>query len=336
MVEIFGVNGFGPVNSFVATGRDASRHLNVSSARQNGLLIQALATQPTDASSDVDAVALSKDYLVAASDDAAGVKFFSRSGSVFTAQSVPSNFDCANGGCAISANGEFVAAISNLSGGAGAIWHNGSGTLTALSIGAAVGRGGSCAVSSDGTYVAFILGASPYLVVKTRSGSGSTATYSSMTIADLPSSGAASLGNQGGAVSFSPDDTYLAVVPWAAATAPRIYKFNAGTSVYENLASPFSGSLPDDNKLGCCFNQQGDMLAIAEGIGDETYLYSRSSDTFTHEATITGREQGAFSPDGNYYLCGSGQIYKKNSVSNWTLQTTITGGNGAAWSPSIP
>ena len=332
MISTLTGSSAGPIAGYVATGKLASRHLNVSSHRTNALSIAPLplAAQPTDSSSDIFTVSWSAGYLAAASDDAIGLKFFSRSGSTFTAESVPSNLDCGFGDCSISADGLYVAASSSTAG--GKVWHNGSGTLTNLSIGTTGSNSRACAMSSDGKYAAFLSGTSgSFLRIKERSGSGSTATYADMTLASQPTSGSLSGVSLAG-LAFSPDDTYLAVSP-ATQTNQTVYKLNTGTGIYEKLASPFSGTAPNANVSGCSFSAQGDMLAICTS-GD-TFMYSRSGDTFTYEATLSGGGRGGFHPSGNYYIDGSGNIFKKNSASSWTNIQTITAGYCAAFSPAI-
>jgi WD40 repeat protein len=330
MVSTLTGNSAGPTAGYIATGRSSSRYLNVSSTRKNILAVRSIVTQPTDSASTIYAVAFSADYLAAASDDAAGLKFYSRSGGTFTAESVPSNIDCDYGDCSISADGLYVAAGSSTAG--GDVWHNASGTLTNLSIGTTGSNSRACAVSSDGQYVAFLSGAAgSFLRIKERSGSGSTATYADMTLASQPTSGASG-GTALAGLSFSPDNTYLAVSP-SNQSNQTVYKLNTGTGIYEKLASPFSGTAPDSSVSGCCFSAQGDMLAICTS--GKTFMYSRSADTFTYEATLTGGERGGFHPSGNYYIDGSGKIFKKNSASSWTNIQTVTAGECAAFSPAI-
>jgi WD40 repeat protein len=180
--------------------------------------------------------------------------------------------------------------------------------------------------------VALLGGTSPtFLRIKVRSGSGASATYSDMTLASQPTSGATS-GTTLAGLSFSPDNTYLAVSPPNAANQ-TVYKLNTGTGIYEKLASPFSGTAPDASVRGCRFSAQGDMLAICTS--SNTFMYSRSADTFTYEATLTGGDRGGFHPSGNYYIDGSGKIFKKNSASSWTNIQTVTAGECAAFSPAI-
>lgn len=330
-------NAAGPIKGYIATGRFISRRLNVFSYRQNILRPTAIGTQPTDPAAFIYGVAWSNNgnYLAVASGDSAGMKFFSRSGSTLTAQTVPSNIDCEYGDVSISSDGSYVAALGTpISTTSGRIWHNSSGTLTNLtSVGSFTNNSRSCAVSSDGTYVAFLGATSPtFLRIKVKSGSGNSATYSDMTLADQPSSGGSS-GTTLSGLAFSPDDVYLAVCPEDEAHQ-TIYKFNAGTSVYEKLASPFSGSLPDSSVKGCAFSAQGDFLAIATLT--KTFFYERSSDTFTAVANVNSGERGNFHPSGNFYITGSGQIYKKNSASSWTAQgSALTAGATAAFSPYV-
>jgi Tol biopolymer transport system component len=232
--------------------------------------------------------------------------------------------------CAISSNGEFIAFRSwegvNPE---NRVFHNNNGTLTNLNIGTSVAIG-SCAVSSTGQYVAFLNSSGTLLQIKIRSGSGNSSTFSTdMVLASQPASG----GGTNSGLAFSPDDTYLAVSP-ANRVHQTIYKFNSGTSLYEQLASPFVGALPDNSVDGCAFSAQGDFLAIATS--SKTFFYERSGDTFTSVANVTGGRRGGFHPSGNFYITGSGQIYRKVNATTWTAQgTAITAGNAAAFSPYI-
>ena len=244
---------------------------------------------------------------------------------------MPDNIDCHRGHCAISADGIYASAASSGSG--GRIWHNGAGTLTRLSsVGTIDSNSRATAVSSDGKYVAFLSStAASRLRIKERSGSGSTATYADMTLAAQPASGATSGASLCG-LGFSPDDVYLAVAPTNAANM-TVYKLNSGTGIYEKLASPWSGTTPTDSLSGCVFDPSGNMLAVSTDT--QTFLYSRSSDTFTYETTLAAGMRGGFHPSGNYYIAGAGTIYRKNSASSWTAAQTLTAGNCAAFSPSI-
>jgi hypothetical protein len=338
MIETLTGSGVGPIAGYIAFGRVLDRYINAYSYRKNFLLPTILGSQPTNTASRVHAVAWgpSANTLACASNDAAGVKVFTRSGSTFTAASVPSNINSTTGDCSISSDGNYLAAVGSSSGSnTGRIWHNASGTLTNLtSVGSFTDNSTACAVSSNGSYAAFLGGTSPtFLRIKVRSGSGNSATYSDMTLASQPTSGSVP-GSLPAGLAFSPDDTYLAVCP-TTETDQTVYKFNTGTTVYEKLASPFSGALPDDSVVGCAFSAQGDFLAIATTA--KTFFYERSSDTFTSVANVTGGYRGNFHPTGNWYITGSGQIYKKNSASSWSAVGSAlqTNGRAAAFSPYI-
>jgi WD40 repeat protein len=333
MISTLTGNSAGPIAGYIATGRTDARRLNVFATRKNALAPSAIASQPTDSNSRVLRVAFESTYLVAATEDAAGLKFFSRSGSTFTAQSVPNNIACDDGDCAISADGLYIVSAGKvLSGGGARIYHNNSGTLTRLtSVGTIENETKACAASSDGKYIALMTSDSPtFLRIKERSNSGVSATYADMVLASQPSSGAGN--NSIAGLAFSPNDTYLAVATTTAADM-TVYKFNSGTSVYEKLASPWSGTTPTNSLNGCAFDPAGDILAIATGT--QTFIYSRSSDTFTYETTLGAGGRGGFHPSGNYYITGAGTIYRKNSASSWTQLTSVTGGNCAAFSPAI-
>lgn len=258
-----------------------------------------------------------------------------------TQETVPSNITAINqyGHAAISADGEYVAYATGLTtaGSLGRIYHNSAGTLTNLtSIGDITSNSRACAVSSDGTYVAFLGGTSPtFLRIKVRSGSGATATYSDMTLASQPTSGT-SAGTTLAGLAFSPDDVYLCVSPVEEADQ-TVYKFNSGTSVYEKLASPFSGTAPDDFVYGCAFDPAGSVLAIATL--SKTFFYIRTGDAFAHAATISvsgDGERGGFHPSGNFYITGGGRIYRKGATAaSWTFVTSVTAGDCSAFSPYV-
>jgi len=339
-------SGAGPIDGFIALGRIVARRINIYRRRRNILLPALIATQPTDSSSQADAVDWSGDssLVVASGDFAAGVKFFTRSGETFTARSVPSNITISGGDCSISSDGAYLAACSDAD---GRIWHNNAGTLTRLtSVGSFTTGSKACAVSSDGKYAAFLGGQSPtFLRIKEKSGTGNSASYADMTLASQPASGAGGGTNLAG-LAFSPDDTYLAVCP-SNQNNQTIYKLNTGTGIYEQLASPFSGALPDDSVRGCAFSAQGDFLAIATG--NKTFFYERTADTFTNVATAAifipstglfssdaGR-RGGFHPSGNFYITGRGQIFRKNSASSWSAVGSALQSSGAcaAFSPYI-
>lgn len=334
MISTLTGNSAGPIAGYIATGRSSSRRLNVFSVRKNALAANSIGTQPTDASVEVFGVAFSANYLAAVNGSSASggaFQFFSRSGSTFSSVTVPENINCDNGHCAISADGVYTSAASSVSG--GRIWHNGAGTLTRLSsVGTIDSNSRATAVSSDGKYVAFLSStAASRLRIKERSGSGSTATYADMTLAAQPASGATS-GTSLCGLGFSPDDVYLAVAPTNAANM-TVYKLNSGTGIYEKLASPWSGTTPTDNLAGCVFDPSGNMLAVSTDT--QTFLYSRSSDTFTYETTLAAGGRGGFHPSGNHYICGNGRIFRKNSPSSWTQLQLLTGGECAAFSPYI-
>jgi hypothetical protein len=339
MISTLTSSSAGPVAGYIATGKSSSRYINVFSYRSRILAPTFLPARPNDSTSVVYRLAWNEygNFLVVATADKEGVKFFSRSGSAFTASSVPSNINCASGDAAISTDGSYVAAVSGEASNnnfIGRIWHNNAGTLTNLTtVGSFTFNSRSCAVSSDGAYVAFLGQSSPtFLRIKIRAGSGNSATYSDMAIASQPSSGGSTNPTLSG-LAFSPDDTYLAVSP-ANQAHQTIYKFNSGTSLYEQLASPFVGALPDASVRGCTFSAQGDFLAIATS--SKTFFYERSGDTFTNVANVTSGQRGGFHPSGNFYITGSGQIYRKINATTWTAQgTALTAGSAAAFSPYI-
>jgi len=329
-------SGAGPIEGLIAFGRSSSRYINLYSVRQLILAPSLLPSQPTDFVREATDVAWSgsAEYLVCAVKSGLGeggaFRFFTRSGLSLSGQTVPNTFNSFTGGrCAISADGSYAAATS-FGIDVPRIWHNSSGTLTRLtSVGTFSSSTRACAVSSNGSYAAFFSSQDTLLRIKVRSGSGDTATYSDMSLASQPASGAS-----GGDLAFSPDDVYLAVAP-NNQNNQTVYKFNAGTSVYEQLAGPFVGSLPDAGVVACIFSAQGDLLALATG--SKTFFYERAGDTFTNVANVSGGERGGFHPSGNFYITGSGQIYRKNSASSWSAVGSALQSNGvcSAFSPYI-
>lgn len=323
-------NNVGPISGFIATGRSAVPRLNIFSARTNTPRPKLTQTFSLQGTHRAVAWSANADYLVVARDEDDGFSLLERDGLSFSTKSVPSNIDNVNAAC-ISGDGQYAAANRN-TGTNGRIWHNASGTLTALtSVGSFSDTTKVNAMSSDGAYAAFLGSASPLLRVKVRTGTGPTATYADMSLALQPSSGQAA-GASGG-LSFSPDDTYLAVSPVNAAHQ-TVYKLNTGTGVYVKLAAPFSGAAPTGSIAGCAFNFQGDLLAIASTT--TTFFYARSGDTFSFGASVSGGNRGGFDPSGNFYITGSGQIYKKRTASSWVAQgSAIAAANAAAFSPFV-
>jgi len=323
----------GPIDGYMAVGKSTARRLSVLSYNANVINGRLLTSQPTDPDYTVWQCAWGGNYLVVG--DGGGlsnqgeVAVYERSGVSFTKLTVPSTFRVQYGDVATSSDGEWIAGCGS---GSAGIWHNNSGTLTALSsVGSFSTNTRGCAVSSDGQYIAF-LSASPFLRIKVRSGSGSTATYSDMTLASQPASGALA-GTSLVGLAFSPDDAYLAVCPVNQANI-TVYKFNSSTSVYEQLASPFVGTLPSSSPDGCCFDSSGTLLAVQQS--GNTLIYERSSDTFTHQATLTNGGRGSFNPNGLFYVTGNGRVYRRTGSSAWTLVETLgTQGTATKLSPSI-
>lgn len=313
-------SGAGPISGYIAQGRRLSRFLNLYSYRKNTLLPSLLGTQPTDASDDVQSVRWSNGGTFLVLSTFVGLRAFSRTGAAFTSLTIPSNFNTTGGDAAISADGSYIASVG-INSPYARIWFNNAGTLSALTnIGTVDTVTRAVALTSDGSHAAFLVGASPtFLRIKARSGSGNSAVYADMTLASQPASGASGSSFIGG-LAFSPDNNYLAVCP-ATATNQTIYKWDAATSTYQKLAAPFVGALPDNAVYGCAWSADGNSLAIATYA--KTFFYERSGDAFTSVFNVTGGYRGNFHPSGNFYVCGSGQIYRKASASSWTLTTTI-------------
>jgi hypothetical protein len=338
-------SGVGPIAGYIVTLATVAvpRFFNIYSYRKNALTRSLLSSQPADVAgqnggpSPCLAWSNNANYLVFTFNSggtSTGLRFYSRSGSTFTSQTVPSNFNTQTGSpsCDISSDGAFVVAASGISSVNPRIYYNASGTLTILtSVGSFNNQTYGCAVSSDGTYAAFLgatSGSSTCLRIKKRSGAGNSSTYADISLASQPTT-------QGtGHLDFSPDNTYLAVCG-NDQNHQDIYKFNSSTELYEKLASPFSGALPDNSVVGCAFSAQGDFLAIATSF--KTFFYERSGDTFISVGNVTGGRKGNFHPSGNWYITGSSQIYRKNSATSWTALGSVFSvyEQAAAFSPYI-
>jgi len=306
----------------IAAGRTASRYLNIYTTRKTRLLPTLLTNQPpTDAKGEINKVEWSTngDYLVASSYNAsAGCYAYKRTGYTFAPMTVTSNRDYGVD-CSISANGEILAyrtAQASTGTSDNRVFHNANGTLTLLNIGTTTPNG-ACAVSSDGKYVALLNTVAPFLEIRIRSGSGNASAYTtSMVLAAQPLVGSS---NRTSALAFSPDDTYLCVVPYVSGYQ-KIYKLDTTTNVYVQLAAPFSGTNPIGTMYGAAWSSDGTLLAISSN-NTQTLIYQRSGDAFTSVATLTGGYRGGFHPSGEYYITGSGQVYKKGSTAtSWTAQ----------------
>ncbi len=309
MISTLTGSGTGPISGYIAQGRNRSRFLNLYSYRKNTLLPSLLGKQPTDATDDVQSVRWSNGGTFLVLSTFVGLRAFSRTGAAFTSLTIPSNFNTIYGDAAISADGSYIASVGNTSP-YGRIWFNNAGTLSALTnIGTVDTVTRAVALTSNGSHAAFLGGTSPtFLRIKVRSGSGNSAIFTDMTLASQPASGASGSSFIGG-LAFSPDNTYLAVSP-NAATSQTIYKWDAATSTYERLATPFVGALPDSTVYGCAWSADGDSLAIATH--SKTFFYERSGDTFTSVFNVNGGYRGNFHPSGNFYVTGNGSIFRKN------------------------
>jgi WD40 repeat protein len=191
---------------------------------------------------------------------------------------------------------------------------------------------------------------SPFLRIKIRANSGASSTYSNLTVASAPSSGAVKDTARNGALAFSPDNTYLAVCPQKG-TDSCIYKFNSSTQLYEKLASPFIGNLPSKFMNSSywtnhvTWSADGNLLAIADSNNNSgsfedgtTYIYERIGDTFTERASLPYGQRGNFDPSGQFYITGGsrnaqgGRIYKRGStLTSWTAYGTVGLDNVGDW-----
>lgn len=222
------------------------------------------------------------------------------------------------------------------------IYHNNAGSLTLLTTTGVTARN---AISADGVWVAARSGTDGDFDICKRSGTGSTATYGiHETKTEL------NVNEDLNAAAFSPDGAYLMVGTDISPRA-RAYKYNAGTDSWAALSNqpPSGGTLPDSSIEHVAWSDDSTLVALSTSA--KTFIYERSGDTFTHRATITGvggSDGGntcSFHPSGNYIAVGGtsldgAKIYKKNSVTSWTLlaRPVDSGTNatiGAAFSPYI-
>lgn len=345
MISTISGGGAGPVAGYIAARFSASSpYFRLFTYRKRGLVIARLAGQPatdigTSNSGEVMRAAFSSgaSYLavaVATTFGNTGFRIYSRSGSTFTALSPSGTVTGAHVCVSMSADGTYIATSSK-------VYHNNAGSLTLLTTTGVTARN---AISPDGVWIAARSGTATDFDICKRSGSGSTATY-----AIHETKTGLNTGEDLNAASFSPDGAYLMVGTDVSPRA-RAYKYDAGGDTWNALSNqpPSGGTLPDATVEHVAWADDSTLVALSTS--QKTFIYERSGDTFTHRATITGTSNNAgytcsFHPSGNYIAVGGdvldgAKIYKKNSVTSWTLLTrpSEAGTNatiGATFSPYI-
>jgi hypothetical protein len=244
--------------------------------------------------------------------------------------SVPGTITGPNYSASITTDGVYIATSKK-------IYHNNAGALTSLVVSsmtaaAAGGLGDYTAINPTGVFVAsdkLVTSGSTYtrsLLIGKRSGFGNSATYGdhqTITISTGTNSSAEGLR----AAAFSPDETYLMI---ATSVSPylRAYKYTSGTDTWAALSNqpPSGGTLPDAVPTDGAISWSSDSTMVAVATTAKTFIYERSGDTFTHRATLSASGdgyKGGFHPSGNHYVTGGARVYKKNSVSSWTLYSAL-------------
>jgi hypothetical protein len=137
-----------------------------------------------------------------------------------------------------------------------------------------------------------------------------------MSLASTPSGGTTQ------SIAFSSTGDHIAIgynaSPWT-----YIYKYNSGTSLYEHVSTPFSGTAPSATVVQCSFSADTNLLALQTS--SKVLFYTRSGDTFTYESEINagGNLGGSLHASGNYYILPSGTIYKRTSPTTWAELQSI-------------
>ena len=304
-------SGAGPIAGCIAQGRTLAPRLQLYAYRKQALSLAARGSLGGH-NNRVESVRWSADGSYVVSSARGEIVVYQRTGANFSPVVIPANLSPASysGDCAISADGSTIAAC----GVRGSIWGNNAGTFSVLGDGDELAPATrAVALTSNGSHAAFLGADAPYLRIWARSGSGGG--YNAIPLASQPEFGATSVFVTQSGLAFSPDNTYLAVVPYIIG-AQKIYKWSlAGT--YEQLAASFDSL---DACEGCAWSPDGAWLALASSA--QTYFSSRNGDVFTAGSVVTGGYRGNFHPSNNYYVCGTGQVYRKTSNA-WVLSTQI-------------
>ncbi len=119
-------------------------------------------------------------------------------------------------------------------------------------------------------------------------------------------------------VSFSKDDTYMAVVH---DISPYVTIYKRSGDTFTKLANP--STLPTGLGRGCDFSTNGDYLSVAHASSPYVTIYKRSGDTFTKLADPSTLPTGTgsavdFSDNGRYLSVGHGgapniTIYRRDA-----------------------
>lgn len=327
--------GAGPVAGYVAASSSSNQLWMFSRRKSANNFLRTSAPSLSGAAISDAGFSDNANYLVVASDQISsiGARFYERSGSTFSEIAIPSgslanNYKTTD----ISADGSYFLIASRLNQGVAArAYHNNAGSLTFLWTPTSAEKWAH-SMSPNGTFVA---GGSPTLYIYKRSGSGSSATFAlHQTISSISN-------NQIQACRFSKDGTYLAVT-YLKSPFVRIYKYNSSTDQFDVISNQPStgGALPSGSAHYISWSFDNSLLAIADG--SETLIYERSGDTFTHRVTFDSISRshngyiGSFHPNGNYYITGGGNVYRKVTASSWTfVQGLGSFGLFTTFSPSL-
>ena len=199
------------------------------------------------------------------------------------------------------------------------------------------GGGNGTAFSSDGSYLAVVHDYAPHLTIYKRSGDTFTklATPAGLPVLKYPSTDGAY------DVSFSPDDTYLAVVHKSGKTDKRYLTiFKRSGDTFTKLDDP-DVVLTDPSEYGSgsghsvAFNSDGRYLTVgySEAADLSSYLtiYERTGDSFSRLEGVEDMATGtvysvAFSPDGQYLAAGCNNpnvtIFKRDGAGFEKLRDT--------------
>jgi hypothetical protein len=312
----------GPVDGYIATGGQFA--LQMFSRRKNALAIQTFAGPSLSEFSKILRSARfsnNASHLVIGSDTISnvGLHFYQRSGSTFTAASIPGgSLGVQFATVSISSDGEYFSGNNR-------IYHNNAGSLTFL----AAPSGDRGSLSSDGEYFSAVTfeNNNTNLKIYKRSGSGNTATYPQHQSINVGAAGGTAFDTR-----FSDGGAYLALacellINNTNAKRLIVYKFNSSTGEYETLNQPPTGGTQlDTNPLPSGISWSSDSTLLAVSSSTQTFIYERSGDVFTYRTSLTNQSDiraGSFHPNGNFYITGRGRLYRKITPSSWTFLQQI-------------
>jgi hypothetical protein len=316
----------GPIAGFIAHANLNSPYIRLITYRKNLLTPAVLSNQPN---LDLGWLATAgfefsnnANFLVAgaANNVANSLRVYSRSGTIFTALTVP-NWTSSNVAYSVSItpSGEYISTTNR-------IYHNNAGSLTSLSRPSGLSAEKN-ALSPNGLFLATINTSSPYgIQILKRSGSGNSASFANH---QLISFGNGPF-NRYPAFQFSKSGDYLAAST-IDATRLLIYKYNSSTDQFDALNQPPTGGIQPDATIEHIAWAFDDSF-VAASTTSKAFLYERSGDSFTHRITITNsfNYSGGFHPSGNFFITGNGNIYRKITASNWQYMSSVN------WNPTSP